>query len=256
MEKHCQCGLPVVPGEELCERCKGDKVIHVEGEILKKTREGKLKKYWFNLLDKELYFYKNKDDERHKGMHSLVGVFIKDELEEFLDKKTVLYPFKLIFPNKARIYYLLSKTEKDKWMNAIKKAIGYSNLFDFYELQENLGKGKFGLVRAATHKKTGKKVAVKVMKKKDMTVADMELQKREIEILKICQHPNIIRLLDIFENQDYIYIGKELVSDVFSNGSTFRRRSFFILGEEELQNIRRQSQNDFSLFGHCSLLST
>ncbi len=47
------------------------------------------------------------------------------------------------------------------------------------------------------------------MKKSQMNAQDLELVKREIEILKICQHPNIIRLLDIFENQDYIYIGRE-----------------------------------------------
>ena len=88
----------------------------------------------------------------------------------------------------------------------IKKAIGYSDLFDFYEMKDVLGKGKFGTVKLGIHKKTGKKVAIKIMKKQAMTTQDMELQKREIEILKICQHPNIIRLLDVFENQDYIYI--------------------------------------------------
>jgi serine/threonine protein kinase len=64
-------------------------------------------------------------------------------------------------------------------------------------------------VKAAIHKKTGKKVAVKKMKKKEMEAKDLELQKREIEVLKICQHPNIIRLLDVFENEDYIYIGNQ-----------------------------------------------
>ena len=55
-------------------------------------------------------------------------------------------------------------------MDAIKKVIGYSNLFDFYDVKETLGKGKFGLVKTAIHKKSGKKVAVKVMSKKEMTV--------------------------------------------------------------------------------------
>lgn len=85
-------------------------------------------------------------------------------------------------------------------MTAIKKVIGYSNLFDFYDIKDTLGKGKFGLVKQAIHKKTGKAVAVKIMSKKEMTVSDIELQRREIEILKMCQHPHIIRLLDIFEN--------------------------------------------------------
>ena len=192
----------VAGGEEDC--------IQFEGEMIRKATETKLKKYWYCLLGKELYVYKNKQEEKHKGMHNLIGVFIKDEPEEYLDSTTVLYPFSLIFPgNKPRTYYLLNKEDKTKWMDAIKKVIGYSNLFDYYEIKETLGKGKFGLVKAAEHKKTGKKVAVKVMSKKEMTVQDVELQRREIEILKMCQHPYIIRLLDIFENQDYIYIVME-----------------------------------------------
>lgn len=155
-------------GEENC--------VQFEGEMIRKATETKLKKYWYCLLGKELYVYKNKQEEKHKGMHNLVGVFIKDEPEEHLDATTVLYPFSLIFPgNKPRTYYLLSKEDKEKWITAIKKVIGYSNLFDFYDIKETLGKGKFGLVKTAVHKKTGKRVAVKVMSKKEMTVQDVEL---------------------------------------------------------------------------------
>lgn len=71
-----------------------------------------------------------------------------------------------------------------------------------------MGKGKFGQVKLAKHVKTANKVAIKVIKKKHMSLKELELQKREIEVLKICQHPNIIRLIDVFENPDYIYIGK------------------------------------------------
>jgi serine/threonine protein kinase len=60
-------------------------------------------------------------------------------------------------------------------MTAIRKIIGYSNIFDFYEMRHTLGQGKFGLVKAAVHRKTGKKVAVKVMNKSDMDIPDMEL---------------------------------------------------------------------------------
>jgi len=143
--------------------------VSMEGEMIRKATETKLKRYWYCLLGKELYVYKNKKEDKHKSMHSLVGVFIKDEPEEKLDDKTVLHPIKLVFPpNKARVYYLLNKEEKEKWVDAIKKVVGYSNLFDFYEIKDTLGKGKFGLVKAAVHKKTGKKVAVKVMSKKEM----------------------------------------------------------------------------------------
>jgi serine/threonine protein kinase len=53
-------------------------------------------------------------------------------------------------------------------------------------MKEILGKGKFGMVKEAIHKKTGKSVAVKIMSKQEMSVSDIELQRREIEILKMC----------------------------------------------------------------------
>ena len=204
--------------------------------MIRKATETKLKRYWYCLLGKELYVYKNKKEDKHKSMHSLVGVFIKDEPEEQLDATTILYPFKLVFPpNKARAYYLLNKEDKDKWVDAIKKVVGYSNLFDFYEIKETLGKGKFGLVKSAVHKKSGKKVAVKVMSKKEMSVSDVELQRREIEILKMCQHPHIIRLLDIFENTDFIYIVMENLSggDLF----TYLEKRKFTIPEKRAKEI-------------------
>jgi hypothetical protein len=44
------------------------------------------------------------------------------------------------------------------------------------------------------------------MNKIDMSMQDLSLVKTEIEILKICQQPNIIRLYDVFENIEFIYI--------------------------------------------------
>jgi len=41
-----------------------------------------------------------------------------------------------------------------------------------------------------------------------MSNKELELVRAEIEILKVCQHPNIIRIYDVFENLDYIYISK------------------------------------------------
>lgn len=68
----------------------------------------------------------------------------------------------------------------------VKCAIGYSSIEDYYEIKTDLGKGKFGQVKLAIHKKTQKKVAIKVIKKKDMKLKELELQKREIDVLKIC----------------------------------------------------------------------
>ena len=72
-------------------------------------------------------------------MHSLAGTFIKDELEDIFDKKTVLYPFSLYFMHNKKTFYALKKDEKVSWMKALKEAIGYSSLYDYYELKVLLG---------------------------------------------------------------------------------------------------------------------
>ena len=68
-----------------------------------------------------------------------------------------------------------------------------------------------------------------------MTVQDNELIRREIEILKLCQHPNIIRLLDIFENADCIYIVMEYLrgGDLF----TYLEKRGFRITETRACNI-------------------
>ena len=57
-------------------------------------------------------------------------------------------------------------------MTAIKKVIGYANVYDFYEVKESLGQGKYGTVKKGTHKKTGREVAIKIVKKKDLNLKD------------------------------------------------------------------------------------
>lgn len=202
---HCICGNQRDAGAETCDSCSGKNSKHLEGEIFKKQKKGgALKRYWYVLLGKELYSYKNQGDTKHKEMKSLAGVYIKELVEEANESGQILYSFMLVFPNKRRIYYFKDKDEKNKWIAAIKQAIGYSNLNDFYELGETLGKGKYGIVKHAFHKRTKTEVAVKIVKKRDLNIKDLELLKREIEVLKVCQHPSIIKFFDVFENQDYI----------------------------------------------------
>ena len=193
-----------------------DDVLRYEG-ILYKLVDGKMRELYFKLVHKDLYFFKSKGDNHHKGMHNLNGLFLQKE-KTVKYEGTNFYSFSVVYPTKTRIYYCKDEKEYNEWFDKLKVATGYTNLLDIYEVKNKLGKGKFGLVKLGIDKKTGQKVAIKIMKKSNMDSSDLELVRTEIEILKICQHPNIIRLYNVFENADYMYIIMEYCSggDLFS----------------------------------------
>jgi hypothetical protein len=189
-----------------------------EGYLYKITDTKRLKKLWFKLMDKDFYYFKNENEKVHKGMHNLSGLFVKEERPTMIDDQN-FFCFSVTYPKKVRFYYAETDEDVKKWVYSIKKSTGYADLTDIYEVKEKLGNGKFGLVRLGVHRMTGRQVAIKIMSKKDMNNQDLELLKTEIEILKVCQHPNIIRLIDVFENVDYVYVIMEHCSggDLFSH---------------------------------------
>ncbi len=64
--------------------------------------------------------------------------------------------------------------------------------------EKTLGQGTFGKVKLGIHEATGQKVAVKILeKKKIVDVSDIERVSREIHILKLVRHPNLIQLYEI-----------------------------------------------------------
>jgi len=210
-----------------------DEGINCQGKLYKFVND-KFKELWFKLVYKDLFYYKNKNEKVHRGMHNLSGLFLQAQgLKEIKGRK--MYCFNILFPSKNRIYYCDNETEYNNWISALKKATGYTNLLDIYDIKQKLGKGKFGLVKLGINKETNDKVAVKVMNKNNMDSSDLELVRTEIEILKICQHPYIIKLYDIFENVDYIYIIMEYCSggDLFS----FLQKRNFILKEDKVATI-------------------
>ena len=193
-----------------------EEVVKYEG-YLYKLIDNKMRKLWFKLVHRDLYFYKDKKEDSHRGMHNLSGLFIQVEEAKMYEGKKY-YCFSVIYPAKTRTYYCTDENEYKGWIENLKKATGFTNLLDIYDVKQKLGNGKFGLVKLGVNKQTKEKVAIKIMNKSKMDSSDIELMRTEIEILKICQHPNIIRLYDIFENIDYIYIIMEYCpgGDLFS----------------------------------------
>ena len=213
-----------------------EEILKCEGTLYKLV-DGKMRDLYFKLIHKDLYFYKNKGDTEHKGMHNLNGLFLQKEKSVEYEGATY-YSFSMVYPTKTRIYYCKNEKEYNEWIEKLKIATGYTNLLEIYDVKNKLGSGKFGLVKLGIHKKTGQKVAIKIMKKSTMDSSDLELVRTEIEILKICQHPNIIRLYNVFENADYLYIIMEYCygGDLFS----YLENRHFRLSEKRASTIIHQ----------------
>ncbi len=191
--------------------------INYQGYLFKVTKSNKLRRLFFRLVFRDLFFFKDQGIANHEGVHNLCGLYLKNNPPLNKDGK-IYYSFSIIYPLQTRNYYSEDKNEIENWLKHLRKAIDITPLNENFDLKENLGRGQFGLVKLGYHKLTGRKVAIKIINKKEMTNKQLELVKTEIDILKICQHPNIIRLYDVIENQEKIYIVTEYCSgkDLFT----------------------------------------
>jgi 5'-AMP-activated protein kinase catalytic alpha subunit len=90
---------------------------------------------------------------------------------------------------------------------------------------KTLGKGTFGKVKLAEQTLTKEKVAIKILEKdRIIDVADVERVAREIHILKLIRHPNIIQLYEVKPTlRQIIETPKQLflVMEYLQNGELF-----------------------------------
>ncbi|XP_044506977.1 SNF1-related protein kinase catalytic subunit alpha KIN10-like [Mangifera indica] len=81
-----------------------------------------------------------------------------------------------------------------------------------YKLGKTLGIGSFGKVKIAEHALTGHKVAIKILNRRKIKNMEMEEKvRREIKILRLFMHPHIIRLYEVIETPNDIYVVMEYV---------------------------------------------
>nr|KMM66857.1 BR serine/threonine-protein kinase 1 [Coccidioides posadasii RMSCC 3488] len=100
-----------------------------------------------------------------------------------------------------------------------------------WQLGKTLGKGSTGRVRLAKHSVTGQTAAIKIVSKKSAALAqsqsiaamDKKIDaapgsrtipsgiEREVVIMKLIEHPNVISLYDVWENRGELYLVLEYV---------------------------------------------
>ena len=125
---------------------------------------------------------------------------------------------------------LENKKEKEK-INKIEN----NKMIDDYIIKNTIGKGTFSTVKLGEHIKTKQKVAIKILnKEKIKEKEDLERIKREIKILQMMDHPNIIKTYKISENAKNYYI----IMEYCDGGELFN----YIVEKEKLD------ENEASMF--------
>jgi serine/threonine-protein kinase HSL1, negative regulator of Swe1 kinase len=135
-----------------------------------------------------------------------------------------------------------------------------------WQLGRTLGKGATGRVRLAKHALTGQAAAIKIVSKKSAalvqsaSMAQMDKDdtlptnvaslrtmpfgiEREVVIMKLIEHPNVINLYDVWENRGELY----LVLEYVAGGELFEYVSCYgALPEEEAVRLFRQIMGGLS----------
>ncbi|XP_071442433.1 calcium/calmodulin-dependent protein kinase type II alpha chain isoform X10 [Hetaerina americana] len=88
---------------------------------------------------------------------------------------------------------------------------------DNYDLKEELGKGAFSVVRRCVQKSSGLEYAAKIINTKKLSARDFQKLEREARICRKLQHPNIVRLHDSIQEENFHY----LVFDLVTGGELF-----------------------------------
>ena len=212
---------------------KNNQRIKCESYLYKITKNKKVKKLYFKLNNQDLFFYKNENSNVHKGMHNLSTYFLeirplyvnnvnnlnntkessknKENLKKSVYKKIIngieFYCFLLInIKDEIHYYYTPDFTIYEKWVNALKIILKYKNIYERYIFREIVGKGKNCVVFYAFDNINKRDVAIKRINKSYLTLEDLSLIQTEIDTLKVCQHPYVVKLYDIIETYNEINI--------------------------------------------------
>eukprot|EP01122_Echinamoeba_exundans_P002038 TRINITY_DN12003_c0_g1_i1.p1 TRINITY_DN12003_c0_g1~~TRINITY_DN12003_c0_g1_i1.p1 ORF type:complete len:1256 (-),score=257.41 TRINITY_DN12003_c0_g1_i1:102-3869(-) len=105
-----------------------------------------------------------------------------------------------------------------------------------YDIKEQIGRGAYSVVKRARHRRSAEEVAIKIIDKKENADV-LDLIRREIEVLRLLSHPNVVRLRETYEDSYVI----EIVMDIISGGELFEvivEKGFF--SEDDSAFIIRQ----------------
>jgi calcium-dependent protein kinase len=155
-----------------------------------------------------------------------------------------MVPSKASSAHHARLLYAAQRVRQSSslYQNFVRENFTGGSCSEVYEVHgtSKLGKGSYGSVYLATHRVTGDERAVKVMNVDRITSYYLRKLHTEIAILKSLDHPNIIKLQDVFFGKRSVYI----VTDLCRGGELFEllnsgKNQGFVFREDRASKLMR-----------------
>lgn len=118
---------------------------------------------------------------------------------------------------------LMTIPKKNLRRRNLKPATGISEIGN-YIFGKTLGEGNFARVKLARHRITGLEAAVKIIDKRAFDPSKLSKLSREVRIMRLLNHPNIIELYEVIETETKIFLvmeyskGGELYDYIVVNG--------------------------------------
>lgn len=111
-----------------------------------------------------------------------------------------------------------------------KRQIASRKSIERYKMGGVLGEGAFSVVYSAVDLVSKEKVAIKIIKKYQLDQKQRDNVLKEVNLMKQLNHPNIVRLIEFIENENYFY----LVQEVVSGGEIFNQIVKYTYFSEDL----------------------
>lgn len=138
------------------------------------------------------------------------------EESNIIDKLPSDLPKVNMFKNKCKRLTIASKMERNNKLDILNEALADLSITDepikqYYHLGEVMGAGKYGVVKVGKSlSKPGYRVAVKVIKLEKLK-SQYHSVVQEILALKKIDHPNVVKIHEIFKDSKKLYIVMEYV---------------------------------------------
>ena len=204
--------------EQELDENNGNTINNEYGDILYKYCEEDsskcIKKYYAELRGKDILFFASKLKNELNTIWNISKCVIIS-MEKISISKYIYYPIKFINYNQSFCLVFFEEQEKrNLFIKKCEENTSYTRIEDLYEFKEKLGAGHFGVVKRCIDKRSGKEYAVKIMTKNKIKDKDLKFLIQERNYLLLIKHPNIVSLIQDFEDETSIY----LVMEYFKGG--------------------------------------